>query len=73
MFIPIEGTLEVRTGNGKLRLHPGQTPTALPGMPHCFRKSSDHPVRFQAELRPGHEGFENSFKIASGLAGDGLT
>jgi mannose-6-phosphate isomerase-like protein (cupin superfamily) len=73
MFIPMEGALEVRSGSGKLHLHPGQTHTALPGTPHCFRNPSDQPVRFQVELRPGHEGFENSLKIAYGLACDGLT
>jgi mannose-6-phosphate isomerase-like protein (cupin superfamily) len=72
-FIPLEGTLQVRSGNQQLHLHPGQTYTVPPGAPHCFSNPSDKPIRFQAELRPGHEGFENSLKIANGLASDGLT
>jgi mannose-6-phosphate isomerase-like protein (cupin superfamily) len=72
-FIPLEGTLQVRSGNQQLHLHPGQTYTVPPGAPHCFGNPSDKPIRFQAELRPGHEGFENSLKIANGLASDGLT
>ncbi|HEX8529977.1 MAG TPA: cupin domain-containing protein [Cytophagales bacterium] len=72
-FIPLEGTLGVRSGREKLRLHPGQVHTVPPGTPHYFHNPSDQPVRFQVELRPGHEGFENSLKIAYGLAGDGLT
>jgi mannose-6-phosphate isomerase-like protein (cupin superfamily) len=73
MFIPLEGTLQVRNGNQQLHLHPGQTHTVPPGTPHCFGNPSDKPIRFQVELRPGHEGFENSLKIANGLACDGLT
>lgn len=30
-------------------------------------------MKFTVELRPGHAGFENSLKIAYGLAKDGLT
>jgi mannose-6-phosphate isomerase-like protein (cupin superfamily) len=72
-FIPLEGTLEVRSGKQQLRLLPGQVHTVPPGAPHYFHNPSDQPIRFQVELRPGHEGFENSLKIAYGLAGDGLT
>jgi hypothetical protein len=73
MFIPLEGTLQVRSGKQQLHLHPGQTYTVPPGAPHCFHNPSGQPIRFQVELRPGHEGFENSLKIANGLASDGLT
>jgi mannose-6-phosphate isomerase-like protein (cupin superfamily) len=72
-FIPLEGTLQVRNGSPQLHLQPGQVHTVLPGATHYFRNPSDQPVRFQAELRPGHEGFEHSLKIAYGLASDGLT
>jgi mannose-6-phosphate isomerase-like protein (cupin superfamily) len=72
-FIPVEGTLEVRNGDQKVLLQPGQVHTAPAGVIHCFRNPTNKPVRFQAELRPGHEGFENSLKIVYGLAADGLT
>ncbi len=72
-FIPMEGTLEIRNGSEILQLRPGQTHTVAPGTAHSFRNPSGSPVRFQAQLRPGHEGFENSLKITYGLACDGLT
>lgn len=73
-FTAIEGTLGVKLGKKEIKiLKPGETHTVLPMQVHCFFNPTDSVIRFKVELRPGHEGFENSIKIIYGLAADGLT
>ena len=40
---------------------------------HNFHNSTDEPVRFLIELRPGSSGFEKALRVAYGLASDGLS
>jgi quercetin dioxygenase-like cupin family protein len=71
-FECLEGTLNVKVGRSVLRLAPGETATAPQGSVHHFANPTDEPCRFRVELTPGHAGFENSLRIAYGLAEDGL-
>jgi quercetin dioxygenase-like cupin family protein len=72
-FIQVEGELEVQVGKERRMLKPGDSWTVPVKTLHRFRNPSDKPVRFQVKLVPGNEGFENSVKLVSGLAQDGLT
>jgi mannose-6-phosphate isomerase-like protein (cupin superfamily) len=72
-FIALEGNLEVHCGNERRAIGPGESFTVPPGAVHCFRNPSVGPIRCQVKMEPGHEGFENSVKIAYGLATEGLT
>jgi quercetin dioxygenase-like cupin family protein len=72
-FTPVQGELQLQSGNEWKVVKPGESLTVPSGTVHCFRNPAGHPVKFQVELRPGHEGFENSLKIAYGLAAEGLT
>ncbi|MDQ4141587.1 MAG: cupin domain-containing protein [Bacteroidota bacterium] len=72
-FTVLEGNLEVQAGKERRLLKPGESFTVPPKTAHCFRNPSQQLIKFQVEFRPGHEGFENSLKIAYGLATDGLT
>ncbi|MBD0276776.1 MAG: cupin domain-containing protein [Flavisolibacter sp.] len=72
-FTAVEGELGVQAGNEHKVLTPGASYTIAPMLVHRFYNAGDKPIRFQVELRPGHTGFENSMKIAYGLARDGLT
>ncbi|MGV3586655.1 MAG: cupin domain-containing protein [Adhaeribacter sp.] len=72
-FRPLMGDLEVQVGKKRTLLKQGESFTVQPLTKHAFHNPSDKPVKFLVELRPGHEGFENSLKIAYGLACDGLT
>ena len=72
-FIPTEGNLEVQCGKERKVIGPGACFTVPAGAVHCFHNPTDQPISFQVKLEPGHEGFENSVKIAYGLATDGLT
>ncbi len=72
-FRPITGALLVRIGHERKLLQPGEVCTVPVKTPHCFQNPSKETIVFQVELQPGHPGFENSLKIAYGLAKDGLT
>ncbi|GEO03623.1 hypothetical protein AAE02nite_12870 [Adhaeribacter aerolatus] len=72
-FRPLAGDLEVQVGKKRTLLKQGESYTVQPLTHHAFHNPSDKPVKFLVELRPGHEGFEQSIKIAYGLACDGLT
>ena len=40
---------------------------------HSFFNSTDREIRFNVQIKPGHEGFENSLRILYGMAADGMT
>lgn len=71
-FEVVEGSLEIRLGRDRRTLVAGERATAPAGSPHCFSNPTAASVRFRVELRPGHSGFEQSLRIAYGLAEDGL-
>lgn len=72
-FTAVEGELGVQAGKEHKVLKPGESYTIPPMMLHRFYNTGEQPIKFRVELRPGHAGFENSMKIAYGLARDGLT
>lgn len=73
-FTAIEGELGVKLGKGKtITLKPGETHTVEPMGLHAFFNPTDREIKFNVKMNPGHTGFENSIRILSGLAGDGLT
>jgi mannose-6-phosphate isomerase-like protein (cupin superfamily) len=72
-FIQVEGELQVQVGKEERILKPGDSWTVPAKTLHRFRNLSNKPVRFQVKLVPGNEGFENSVKLACGLAQEGLT
>ena len=72
-FIPMQGGLEVQCGQERRVIGPGEFFTVPIGATHCFRNPTNGPIKFQVKLEAGHQGFENSIKIAYGLATDGLT
>lgn len=71
-FECLEGELSIQVGKEILRLHPGETATAPAGQLHRFFNDSNRPNRFRVTIDPGHTGFENTLKIAYGLASDGF-
>lgn len=73
-FTALDGDLGIRLGKGKrLTLKKGESFTVEPMQLHSFHNVQENPVTFRVQIRPGHEGFENSLKILYGLAADGLT
>ena len=52
-------------------LRPGQKAVTPKNVLHRFRNTTEEPVKFLVELRPGHAGFEKAIKVAYGLASDG--
>jgi quercetin dioxygenase-like cupin family protein len=47
--------------------------TVEPYSLHYWFNPTDREIKFKVEIKPGHEGFENSLRILYGLAKDGLT
>lgn len=73
-FTTIEGELGLKIRKkGTKTLKSGESYTVEPMKAHAFFNATDKPVKFKVELKPGHQGFENSIRILYGLAGDGLT
>ena len=70
-FEVVEGALEVLVGEEARTLRPGQKAVAPRNVLHRFRNTTEEPVKFLVELRPGHAGFEKAVKVAYGLASDG--
>jgi mannose-6-phosphate isomerase-like protein (cupin superfamily) len=70
-FEVLEGALEVMVGKETRTLRPGQKAVAPKNVLHRFRNTTEEPVKFLVELRPGHAGFEKAIKVAYGLASDG--
>ncbi|MBN1618147.1 hypothetical protein JW887_02275 [Candidatus Dojkabacteria bacterium] len=54
-------------------LKPGNTYTVEPNNLHYYFNPTDREIKFKVEIKPGHEGFENSLRILFGLTADGLT
>lgn len=73
-FTAIEGEVGLKLGKREKKiLKPGDSYTVPPMHLHSFFNPVDSIIKFKVEIRPGHEGFENSIKILYGLASDGLT
>ena len=70
-FEVLEGALEVLVGKETRTLGSGEKAVAERNTLHLFRNPTDGPTTILVELRPGHEGFEKSVKVAYGLASDG--
>ncbi|GAB3257843.1 hypothetical protein GCM10027347_20690 [Larkinella harenae] len=70
-FECMEGELSVQVGKEISILRPGEMATAPAGSIHRFFNASSQPTRFRVIIDPGHTGFENTLKIAYGLASDG--
>jgi quercetin dioxygenase-like cupin family protein len=73
-FTAVNG--EVGVGLGRMEkkiLKPGNTYTVEPNNLHYFFNPTDKEIKFKVEIKPGHEGFENSLRILYGMAEDGLT
>lgn len=67
---------DVGLGLGKKKkkiLKPGESYTVEPYNHHYFFNPTDKEIKFKIEIKPGHEGFENSLRILYGMAADGLT
>lgn len=72
-FTAVEGELELELAHRqKLVLRPGESFVVKAGVVHRFFNPGKGRIRFKNEVRPGHEGFENTLRILSGLAADGL-
>jgi len=72
-FECLEGELGIQVGKKVLTLQPGEKATARRNELHRFFNPTDKPIRFRVTLNPGSPGFEQTIKIAYGLASDGLT
>ena len=73
-FTAIDGELGVKTSKKITKiLKPGETHTVQPREVHCFFNPTDREIKFKVEIKPAHEGFENSLRILYGMAADGLT
>lgn len=68
-FKVIEGELNIQLGEQHLVLKPGETALVPLNTAHRFYSTSDKRTIFHVELRPGHEGFEQTLRIAYRTAG----
>lgn len=73
-FIAIDGELGVGVGRYETKiLKPGESHTIEPNTLHYWFNPSGREIKFKTEIKPGHEGFENSLRILYGMAAEGLT
>ena len=73
-FTSIEGQLGLKLGKNATKiLNPAEVYTVEPMALHSFFNPTDKEIKFKVEIKPGHEGFENTLRILYGLASDGLT
>jgi len=72
-FEVLEGELTLRVGRRTKRLTVGERLTVSKNERHTFWSESDRQTRFRGTIEPGSVEFENCFRIAFGLARDGLT
>lgn len=70
-FEVLSGELRLQVGSKEVVLKPGDYALAEIKIPHRFFNVSAEPARFRVEVRPAHPGFEQSLRIAYGLAGEG--
>ena len=70
-FTILDGELNVQVGKAIHKLKKGDTITANIGDRHRFFNTPGKQVKFNCELLPAHEGFENVLRIGCGLANDG--
>ena len=72
-FEVLEGVLGIQLGKEVMQLKPGQTAVALRNAMHrFFNPSATEPVKFLCTITPAMQ-FEETLRIAYGLANDGLT
>ena len=72
-FFAIDSEVGVGLKKGKKKiLKPGESYTVEPMALHYWFNPTDSEIKFKIEIKPGHEGFENSLRIIYGLAEDGL-
>jgi quercetin dioxygenase-like cupin family protein len=67
-FKVIEGELNVQVGEQHMVLKPGESALVPLGVAHRFYNTSDKRTVFHVELRPGHQGFEQTLRIAYRMA-----
>ena len=73
-FTAIDGEAGIGLGKKvKKILNPGESYTVEPNTLHYWFNPTDREIKFRVEIKPGHEGFENSLRILYGMAADGLT
>lgn len=72
-FTVISGELGVQLGSRQYQLHEGESEIVAAGIVHRWYNNGAVPARIYVELRPGHAGFEQSLRVAYGLATDGRT
>jgi quercetin dioxygenase-like cupin family protein len=73
-FTAIDGETGVGLGKKEKKiLKPGQSYTVDLNTLHYWFNPIDREIKFKIEIKPGHEGFENSLRIIYGMAADGLT
>ena len=72
-FFAIDSEVGVGLEKGKKKiLKPVESYTVEPMALHYWFNPTDSKIKFKIEIKPGHEGFENSLRIIYGLAEDGL-
>jgi quercetin dioxygenase-like cupin family protein len=73
-FTAIDGQAGVGLGKKEKKiLKLGESFTVQPNTLHYWFNPTDREIKFKVEIKPGHEGFENSLRILYGMAADGMT
>lgn len=71
-FEAVDGVLTVVCAGRRLQLAPGDTADVPRGVPHHFANDTEGVVRFEVTIDPAGR-FEDTLRIAYGLARDGRT
>lgn len=71
-FEVLEGELTLRVGSTTRRLTAGERLTVAVNQRHTFWSESALPTRFRGTIEPASADFEHCFRIAFGMARDGL-
>lgn len=72
-FIAVKGILGLQLKEEVKFLKPGESYTVEKNEIHNFFNVGKKEITFRIIFEPGHEGMENTLRIAYGLAADGLT
>jgi quercetin dioxygenase-like cupin family protein len=73
-FTAMDGNVGVGLGKKEKKiLKSGESYTVEPNTLHYWFNPTDREIKFKVEIKPGHEGFENSLRILYGMAADGMT